>query len=128
LVLSNKLLPLSVLFFSLLSLSIPSGQASAIEWTTNCGRSSKESRQCQSIKGDAILAGSQGTLHTIVFPDGARYQFFYTGGAVCNLQGLMVRQEPEPWFSASQECSKNNRLIFNLPVNGAFFWVSISDD
>lgn len=75
-------------------------RAQAAGWETNCGRSDGETTKCRNIKGDAILNGSQGYLHTIVFPDGEKRQYFYTGGSVCELKGLRVRSIDGPWFSA----------------------------
>jgi hypothetical protein len=128
LAISHKLLKQSVSFLTFLSLSITSGQVSAIEWATGCGRTNQESEKCRNIKGDAILAGVQGTLHTVVFPDGDKYQYFYTGGTICNLEGLKVKKVGQPWFRASEYCSEENRMLFQLPSNGTFFWVDTSVD
>lgn len=116
---------LLILFITLLVAPlVSSGQASAYEWTTGCGRSDQESIRCQHIKGDAILAGSQGVLHTIAFPNGVKYQYFYTGGPLCNFEGLMVRKTNRSWFKASAYCTEKNRLVFQLPSGNTFFWIN----
>lgn len=120
---------LSTLFVTLLvTQSITVEQALANQWITRCGRNVQESIQCKFIKGDAILSGSQGILNTIVFPNGVKYQYFYTGGVVCNLEGLMVRKISGYWFKASAYCTEENRLVFILPSGSIFFWVNAFDD
>ena len=98
--------------------------SSANEWQTGCGRSREEVTYCRHIKGDAVLMGRQGILNTIVFPDGERRQYFYTGGTVEQLEGLKVRQLGDPWFNANGFTAKGNRLYFQLPSGNIFMWIS----
>jgi hypothetical protein len=125
---SNKILKLSPLFVSLLFSTILIAQASAEEWTTGCGRSEQESKQCRHIKSEAILAGLKGTLNTIIFPNGNKLQYFYIGGVVCGLEGLKVRESRKSWFDSSTVCSKRNRLIFKLPSGATLLWINASVD
>ena len=98
--------------------------ASAGEWQTMCGRSQSENAYCRHIKGDAVLMGQQGSLNTIVFSNGDRRQYFYTGGTVENLEGLKVRQAGGAWFSANGYTEGDNRLYFQLPSGNIFMWIS----
>jgi hypothetical protein len=105
-----------------------SANAKAIEWSTKCGRSSGEILTCRIIKGDAVLAGRQGVLNTIVFPDGERRQYFYSGGTVEELGGLRVRKYNAAWMAATGMTTQENRLYFRLPSGNIFMWISAYTD
>lgn len=109
--------------FSLLAV-FSATNVGAGEWETKCGRSQSEVTHCRHIKGDAVLMGEQGWLNTIVFPNGQRRQYFYTGGTVEDLDGLMVREVGGTWFRASGYTDGNNRLYFQLPSGNIFMWIS----
>jgi len=113
---TTGLLNLASIFFA--------ASASAGEWETKCGRSQSEDAYCRHIKGDAVLMGQQGWLNTIVFPNGERRQYFYTGGAVESLEGLKVRQAGGTWFNANGYTEGDNRLYFQLPSGNIFMWIS----
>jgi len=113
---TTGLLSLAPIFFA--------ASASAGEWKTKCGRSQSEDAYCRHIKGDAVLMGQQGWLNTIVFPNGERRQYFYTGGAVESLEGLKVRQAGGTWFNANGYTEGDNRLYFQLPSGNIFMWIS----
>jgi len=113
---TTGLLSLAPIFFA--------ASASAGEWRTKCGRSQSEDAYCRHIKGDAVLMGQQGWLNTIVFPNGERRQYFYTGGAVESLEGLKVRQAGGTWFNANGYTEGDNRLYFQLPSGNIFMWIS----
>jgi hypothetical protein len=121
---SNKTLKTLFLLPAILFMSLPI-QSFAEEWRTYCGRSHQESSECRLVKGDATLGGSSGVLYTIIFSDGDKRQYFYTGGGVCHyLEGLLVRKSNELWLHASAKCSKDNRLVFKLPSGETFFWIN----
>jgi hypothetical protein len=119
--------PARLIAFFLLVLA-QNSKVDAGEWKTKCGRSIGEVSNCTHIKGDAVLMGRQGSLNTIVFPNGERRQYFYTGGAVQDLEGLKVRKFGDSWFSANGYIDEDGRLCFQLPSGNVFMWVSAFPD
>lgn len=113
-----------------IALANEADRARAAGWETNCGRSDQETTTCRHNKEEAILNGGKGTLHTIVFPDGEKRQYFYTGGWICDLKDLRVRSLGGPWSQAIVNCPRTqaNRLVFQLPSGSTVLWIDTAVD
>lgn len=71
-------------------------QVNASQWNdTVCvlGNSNR-AEYCIETKGDAILNGKQGFLHTYTFPNGRKFYFFYgEESPLCDWKNTYVREQ-----------------------------------
>lgn len=124
-------------FFKELIITFVSGvlllpnQVNASEWSdTICMLgNSKKAQTCKEIKGDAILNGKQGFLHTFTFPNGKKYFWFYGEQSVlCNWKNTYAREQNKNyWFQVNSSCTDDGFIDISLPSGSTLFKIGQSN-
>ncbi len=84
---------------------------------------SKKTQICKETKGDAILKGKQGFLHTFTFPNGKKFYWFYgLKSILCDWKDTYIREEGKNyWLELTPSCTDDGWIDFSLPSGTLLF-------
>lgn len=120
------------IIFTLLSgITFLPHQVYALKWDdTPCVfGNNKKVQMCKETKGDAILKGKQGYLHTFTFTNGKKFYWFYGQQSIlCTWKDTYVKEHGKSdWFTVSPSCTDDGWINFSLPSGSRLFKIGQSE-